>query len=329
MAVITSIAVATAASVAASSMKAKADQKAAQNANNANLSQYQQSRGAGGNAILPMYADPGTEKRLFDEAVAASDAMGGSMTPQEIYAKYSEALRTMQPTIDAGNDVVASIYDGSRVADTLAFQQPVLDARTAAALANRDAINLAVQQEANRLAAEEARKGYSGAGSFANNRLLDAVVGAKQGAARVVSGAKLTNAEEVAGIKRGNQDLQVSALDVAPNRVGQLIRVQQAPAEGVAALQTTRQQPLTFFRLNPGQPPQVQPIPSTGAGQLVLQGVGQVAGAYGSYAAQGRAAQATAPAPSTYNQNNALYYQNQQKAYDWQGNPIPAPTTWG
>lgn len=324
MAVITSIAVAGAAAAASSAMKAKADKKSAQDANNANLTQYQQSRGAGGNAILPMYADPGTEKRLFDQAVAESAAMAGGRTPQEIYAEYQQILAGMQPSIDAGNEAIGDIYNGNMLRDTLAFQQPVMDARTGMAVSNRDAINLAVRAEANRINAEEARKGYSGAGSFANNRLLDASILARQRAAGGVSAAVLANAEDEAGIRRSNQSLKLSALDLAPNRAAQLIRLDQAPAEGVAAMSELRTKPLNFFRLQVGQPPTVRPVPQTGAGQLALQAVGQAAGAYGSYEAQGRAANEWGASTNPPSRTRPYVGTGEE----WQSNPI-YDYSWG
>lgn len=293
MAVITSIAVATAATAASAAMKAKADQKSAKAANDANYNQYLDSRGANGNAVLPMYADPGTEKRLFDEAVAAYDAGLSGKTPGEVVDHYRQILASMQPTIDAGDQTLADVYNGQMLQDAIGYQKPVADARTAMADVNAEAVNQALRQQMSAIAAEEARKGYSGAGSFANNRLLGATITARQQAAAGKSAANLQNAQDVYGLQREDQTRRLTSLDLAPNRVQQKIALEQAPAQGLANLQNLRTQPLNFFRLSVGNPPPVQPIPSTGAGQIGLQALGQAASGVGSYYANQQNAAAT------------------------------------
>lgn len=285
------VGVSVAASTAAAAMKSKADKKSAQAANSANYNQYLESRGAGGNAILPMYADDGTEKRLFDEAVAAYDAGLSGQTPDEVVDNYRSILAQMEPSIAAGNQTIDDIYNGNLQREALAYQDPVNKARTAMADTQGTSAMQALAYERNRLAAEEARKGYSGSGSFANNRLLDSAIGSRQMAAMARATAGFENAKDVADINRGAQGLRVQSLDLAPKRAEQLIALDGAPAEGLARLQLARTKPLDFFRLNPGNPPPVQPVPSTGAGQLVLQGAGQLAGAAGNVFATNQAAE--------------------------------------
>lgn len=154
------------------------------------------------------------------------------------------------------------------------------------ARANTAGIDLALRQQINAIAAEEARKGYSGAGSFANNRLLQATVGARQGAATGEAAARLQNAMAVFEQQQRNRDTQFKALDIAPNRAQQRVALDQLPATALANLQKARTQPLEFFRMQPGNPPPVQPLPSTGAGQIALSSIGQVAGGVGNYYAQ-------------------------------------------
>jgi len=254
--------------------------------NEANRRMFDESRGAGGSAILPTYLEPGTEKLIANRAASAAQAMFPD-NPEMQLAQYQAILEQMRPTIQAGTDQIAGIFNGQLEAERAAALAPVLTARENLATANTEAINLAVQDAINRMSAQEAAKGYEGTGSFAQNRMLQALTQARQQAAQQKAGVLLQNEMDKRGLSDAMSQLRLSSVDAPINRVNQLTQAEQAPQIALGNLSQASTKPLEFFRMgtNPFRLEKPEPVSAVpGAAQLALQGVsqtgGQVLGAY-------------------------------------------------
>jgi hypothetical protein len=292
MAAITGAVIAAGAAIGSGVMAANAQKKASQqqaqsvrDTNALAYQQFQESRGSNGSAILPMYMPTGTERRLADSAIQVFDSITGqpvTMTMQE----YQNIIDQQQPTIDAGNRLISGIYSGDLEAQRMASLQPVLAARTAAGDVQGSALELGLQQELNRINTENNRRGFVGQSGYTQNQLLGATIAGRQAAAGARANATLQNAGDTRTVQEGMVDLQLRSLDTPINRANQLIQLSQAPAQALVQRQQLAMQPLNFFKLNPGNPPQpntpqYSAVPS--AGQMVLSGAAQGAGAIGNY----------------------------------------------
>ncbi len=264
---------------AADANQTNRDNAAATNALNYRL--FNESRGGTGNAFLPLYADQGTEKMLFDRAIANYQATLGSQTPEQQLARYQSIIGQLQPAVDAGNRTINDIYNGNLEQTQLAQAQPVFDARGNIVALTRQGIAQGLQQALSLQQADEARKGYSGTGSFARNRSLQSIVGANEGAAQAQGQATLANALDTQAIQHQNQNLRIQSLDSPINRAQQLIQMSQAPQTAVNQQYNNALSGLNFFKLGTQafqnqNMPQVSAVP--GAAQLALQGVSQTGG---------------------------------------------------
>jgi hypothetical protein len=264
----------------------KTNMQIARETNEANLRMFQESRGAGGSSILPTYLEPGTEKVIANRAAAAAQAMFPD-NPEMQLAQYQAILEQMRPTIQAGTAQLEGIYNGNLEAERSAALAPVLAARMGMADANIDAINMAGQDAINRLSAQDALKGYQGTGSFAQNRILDGLMQARQQAAMQKAGSVLQNELDKKQLSDAMSQLRLSSVDAPINRLGQLTKADQAPQMALGDLSQAATRPMEFFRISPQafqaqRPDPVSAVP--GAAQLALQGVsqtgGQVLGAY-------------------------------------------------
>lgn len=264
----------------------KTNMQIARETNEANLRMFQESRGAGGSSILPTYLEPGTEKVIANRAAAAAQAMFPD-NPEMQLAQYQAILEGMRPTIQAGTRQIEDIYSGKLEAERAAALAPVLAARAGVADANVEAINMAGQDAINRMAAQDALKGYEGTGSFAQNRILEGLMQARQQAAMQKAGAILQNEMDKKQLSDAMSQLRLSSVDAPINRVAQLTQAEQAPQLALGNLSQAATRPMEFFRISPQafqaqRPDPVSAVP--GAAQLALQSVsqtgGQVLGAY-------------------------------------------------
>jgi hypothetical protein len=254
--------------------------------NDLNRLMFDESRGASGSSVLPTYLEPGSEKLLANRAAAAAQAMFPDNPDLQI-AQYQAILERMRPAIQAGTKQIDDIFTGRLESERAAALAPVLAARENLATANVDAINLAVQDAINRMSAQEAAKGYEGTGSFAQNRMLQALTQARQQAAQQKAGAILQNEMDKKELSDAMSQLRLSSVDAPVNRVAQLTQVEQAPQIALGNLSQLSTRPLEFFRIGANafradQPNPVSAIPS--AAQIALGNVskvgGEVLGAY-------------------------------------------------
>lgn len=237
-------------------------------------------------ALLPMYAPSGTEARLLEDALATSKAIG-AVPPETSLAEFTAIVNQMQPGLVAGDRLINDIFTGGVRSEREASLAPVLAARTRGAEAERSAVDLAVQNAMNRAGAEEARKGFVGAGSFGRNRMLEAAIPGYQQAARTVAAADVQNQMEKRALAENDLQLRLASINAPIQRAAQRMSLATAPERAVVERQITAQEPLKFFRLNPTPLPEMraaitQPYADAGASALgsLAQGIGGVAGAY-------------------------------------------------
>lgn len=250
-----------------------------------NYKMFREARGEGGNAILPLYADPGTEEALLRSAVSAFNA-ATEEDPSALMARYQAIIDSSMPTVRAGDNFVSSIYSGGLEKDLLADAAPVEAARLALADTQAQGIDVALSEERNRIAAEDAAKGYTGGSSFVNNRMLESTLNARNAAAASKAGAKLENEMGTAGIKANMKDLQLKSLGLPFERANAEINLRESPTNAVINRVTNAQAPLNFFRIAPGNPPQAQAaqypaMPSVGA--IIAQAGGQLGNTVAQY----------------------------------------------
>jgi hypothetical protein len=231
--------------------------------------------------ILPAYAGGVEgEKALYNEAMAQRAAMQ-TMTPEQRMAELQSIIAAQQPAIEAGTKFVGDIYGGGLEQERLAALAPVEAARMEGVEANRAAIDLALRDTMNRMAAEEARKGYVGAGGYGTNRMLTSTLGARQAAAQAEAAARLQNELARQGIKESGVDMRLKSLDIPAMRAQQLAGLSMLPESSLAKLSEIQMAPLAPFRMSPGTPPSAAPLeikPTASGLGLALSGAGQALG---------------------------------------------------
>jgi len=246
-----------------------------------NYKMFQDSRGASGSAVLPEYLDAGTERLLGNKAAQVALAMFPN-DPQAQLAHYQAIVDQLRPTINAGNDAIAGIYNGTLDKTREAALDPVLAARLNAAKSQGESIDMGLADAVNQMGAQDAAKGFAGTGSYAQNRLLAATLAARQAASQATSGAVLTNATDKRNLSDEMSKLKLSSVDMPVNRAQQLMQLDQMPTMALGSQVTGAMKPLDYFRISPSAfkadpMPQVQPVAS--AGQLAASGFSQTGGA--------------------------------------------------
>lgn len=249
---------------------------------------FHEGRGSAGHAILPEYLGNFEKEVGLDAAEGYRANMAFQGTPEEQLARYAEISRRFQPAFDQGSDVVDSIYSGAMQRERLAEAAPVMAARTQLAGTQRQGILDDITARLGALDAANARKGYVGSGSAALGAAFRQTAPLYQQAASVGALANLQNAQQTQGINDTNRDLQLSSLGLPAQRAAQAAAFNQIPVNALNQSYASAQAPFGFFRIGVGQQqasrlPDAVPIP--GNGQIVASGLGQLAGAYGNYAA--------------------------------------------
>lgn len=268
--------------------------------------QYLSFKGQQPTILLPGYQPAGTEQQMLKDALAVSDALK-IKDPQAELASYRAALDQMNPAIQQGNQYVSDVYNGNLDAQRQAALDPVLRARMEGAKSNQAAIDLALQQSNNAIAADDARKGYVGGSSFMQNRLLGSTLNARQASAANIANANLQNAAAQQALLEAGIENKSKFLNVPVQRAQQLMDLKSAPEAALAARSQQMYTPIMPFKMNPGSPPSVKPVtivdtPNTGA--LMMSGLSQGLGSYAQFKqAQGAAAAQQQAGINNYNFN--------------------------
>lgn len=202
---------------------AKAQAKAQMEINRQQLEFARELRGADGSPVfLPTYSGD-RETELFDLA----DTLFNTAAPGE--GRSEQVAASVAPFISDFESTLGAVRSGERTNQLLENTAPVRSARSASASSRLDAINQALDETLAQLNASESKKGFSGGGSFRNNRALQSTLGARQGAADAVSAANLANATDEAGIRNQQEELALQLGLQAPDLARAAIGLRNAP----------------------------------------------------------------------------------------------------
>ena len=246
-----------------------ANKKNAENTQNTNALNYQmfrESRGANGNAILPLYMK-GFETTLGNDAIRAYN---DSLSPTDAAAQAKIIQSNFSPMQDQANQTAEAIFSGGLTAQELAAEAAVAAARQQGVDTKRQSGLEALSQTLNEINAIQAGKGYSS--DSLGNRMLKADSMRKtftQSAADQAA-ANLETAKERAAIKEGDITRKLGSLDLPGKMLQQNITVAQSPNNAYLTEEANRQGILNFFKLNP-QVFQNQNLPQVGAVPSTLQ----------------------------------------------------------
>lgn len=295
---------------------ARRNLQAAQETNALNYRMFQEGRGSAGSAFLPAYFG-GTEAQLAKDAsnyYNQSRALMGS--PEEQYAKYAATVGAFQPMADASRGALGDVFNGNLTASRLGYLAPVNQARTDFAKTQQQGVLEGLQQRINALNAQNSKQGFTSTGSFAQNRLLGATVGARQAAAGALAGANLANAQDVRSVNDQGAEMKLNLMNAPYQQAQNALTMQMSPLAQVQQNYSRQLQPFEFFRMAPqgfraDQLPQQPVVP--GAGQIAFTGMGAANAQLGQhFANQAQAAQYAKALQNAQYTNDANYIWNNE-----------------
>jgi len=251
--------------------QAKAMMEAAQKDREFQYQMFQEGRGSTGHAFLPTYFGD-KEKSLAQDAMLNYDqmkALAGS--PQDQLRSYEAAMAQYQPMVDAARGTLADVYNGNMTTQRLGYLDPVLQARTDAARGQQSAIGQGLAEMKNALAANNARRGFTGTGSFAQNRMLGATMGARQAASGALGAANMANAEDRRGVMDQGMEARLGMMDKPFQMAQGSLNMAMQPMAQVQSNFSRSMQPFEFFKMGaegfkPDPLPQMPFTPSVGQG---------------------------------------------------------------
>ena len=292
-----------------------ANQKNVADTNALNYRMFLESRGSGGNALLPLYFPEGTESQLASRALQLYQAEQGSMgTPQEQVDRYNSVVQGLTPSMAAGDKLVQDLFSGALADEEVQNIQPVLAARGAVAGAQKQGILEGLMQRLSALSADRARAGYTGGRSAFQQALLNgATIPALQAAGTVGAQADLANATDVANIRNGAITTKMQNLSMPLTQAANRAQLINLPATATAAANNSSLSAFDWFKLNTQAyqnqaSPLVTPVPNTG--QIVGSAVSAGASTLGNYYAnKALASQLSGSNSSSYGVNDYLQQQ--------------------
>lgn len=251
---------------------------------------FLESRGQGGQALLPMYFPRSTETQLSGDTLGTYNAMRAAAgTPTEEIAAYQAAAQGMMPAMSGADALVNKLFNGQLTEEQIRNIAPVLAARGAVAKSQKVGILEGLTQRLNALSADRARSGYTGGGSaFQKNQLIGATIPAMQAAGTVGAQADLANATDVANLRNAGINTALSNLNLPLNQAVNRMQLIQSPQAAASAAQAGRLNLFNWFKMQPqafrwDQTPQEQLVPN----DLMIAGsaiksAGQGASSFGS-----------------------------------------------
>lgn len=256
---------------------ARKNLEAARETNAMNYRMFLEGRGSTGHAFLPMYFGDQERKIAGDATQFYNQSRELMGSPSQQLQKYTAVMDEFKPMQQAATASLGDVYNGNMTNARLGYLKPVQDARLGAAAGQKQAIFQGLQQRINALSAQQAAKGFSGTGSFAQNRMLDSTIGARQMAANTMSEAELANAVDQRGVMDQQSALRLEMLDRPYQMAGNALNMEMMPMAQVQSNFSRALQPFEFFRMGPDsfkadQLPQTPYIPS--AAQIALTGIG-------------------------------------------------------
>ena len=202
---------------------AKKNANAQSEINRTQLEFARELRGEGGKPVfLPLYSG-NREQELFDVA----DSLFTKAAPSA--SRGSEVEAITQPFEASFNSAVSDARNGNLTNRKLANSSGVRSARTKGANARLDAINQSLDEVLSQQNAQASQKGFSGGGSFRNNRALQSTLNARQEAANTLTAAELANAIGEASIRNEGEDLAFQLGIQSPDLAQAALGLDRAP----------------------------------------------------------------------------------------------------
>lgn len=273
-----------------------------------NYQKFLESRGQGGNALLPLYFPTGTESRLSTDSLNTYLAQAAAAgTPANELAAYTAAVQGLTPAQTGAEGAVTDLFSGryaNRLVENLA---PVRAARASVAGAQKTGILEGLMARLNALSANRARAGYQGGGStFEKNALVWATIPALQQAATVGAQADLASATDEANARNTALGQQLQGVNLPFQTASNRISLITAPQASQTAAGQNRmanfnwyKMPVQAFQWN--QIPNQQLVPNT---EMIVGSAMQGAGSgLGSFAIPGASTSTISTAPRYYNPN--------------------------
>ncbi len=260
----------------AASDAAKKNRDAQQYAADKNYQQFQESRGSGGSAVLPLYLKT-SSGRLFEDtlgkdAIAAYEA--SRKDPATALADNQARVNAFLPSISGTRSTTNDIFNGGVERQMLDNLAPVAAARVKF---KRGAAIDALNKTLGEINAMQTGRGYGG-DSMGSAMLR---FNARKAAGDAVADANLQNAVDERTVRDSALNLKLNSLNLPYAVAKQDMGLFNLPTDTYVEQLLQQQQPFKFFYIGPGNAPQVQPLTYTatpGAGQLALQGISQAGG---------------------------------------------------
>ena len=278
-------------SEAQASATKKAAQTAADSQNTANQQNYkmfEEARGQGGSAVLPLYMT-NPNGSLFEGTLGTDlvNAYGSTAVP---LTSFENAASSLQPSQAGAEKFTNDIFSGGITKTLMDQAAPVQALRLSTA---RQSALQGLNSSLAAIDAAQAGKGFSG--DSYGNRLLR--FQANAGAANQIGAAAGANAAENQQIQNyGNVTLPSSNLTLPYSMANQAGEFAFAPQSNYLQSINQRMQPLSFVRIGAASPFVYQPLPtappiSSGFGlaaDAISQTLGANAGAASQYVMGGR-----------------------------------------
>lgn len=195
--------------------------------------------------MLPWYTGGYESQTLFP---AAQQIFGETAPTAADIAQYRKIVGAEAPAFGGAQKTASDIFSGAMTNERLAAEAPVETARTQVAGAQKEGILEALSARLDAIRADRARAGYTGGGTFQQNRLLSEAIPFRQAAAGASAQANLQNAASEAAIKQLGIDTRLKSLQV-PGQVAQEgVALRQIPAAAQTAAFQNALSPLAYFR---------------------------------------------------------------------------------
>lgn len=246
-------------------------------------------------AILPYYFG-GQEKQMSDDASALYRTLQSRLQPPDVQlAKYDELLGKYEGAIGQNEQLARDLASGRLTDKSIAESQPVFGARRGVAEAKTNAGLEALRETLNEIDAIQSGKGYSGDSTGKRMMRFNARRQIGTQSAADFSNVDLENALEKRALQSEGRGMQLANMNLPDAMAKAAINRTRLPSQAATAAQMDTLAPFDFFKLNPAnfsQPNPLNPMPDT----------------------RGAIANSVAQAGATIGGSLANYYQNRNLA---------------
>ncbi len=211
--------------------------------NAANKQLQDEARGSTGHSVLPDYMGTAEVNAANDATSVYNSLKNSSLTQSQVAAILSKYNSDYAAEDKTANDIAT----GEWTNQALAEEQPVAAARTNVALTKRDSALDALSDTLNQIDAIQAKKGYVG-DTFGNKNLAYSARRSAYGtAAGDISGAALTNAQDVQQIQSAGRNTQLQNINLGNQQATSALKRATTPNTTVAQQYSEALTPYSFF----------------------------------------------------------------------------------